>query len=59
MRIADGIMAVFPSDPGEQAFWRHIGKFVEHHVEQGTVDMEGGFAALLRGWLERANANRE
>lgn len=52
-------MAAFPSGPGEQAFWRQIGKFLEYRVKQGTVDMEGGFGALLRGWLERGNANRE
>lgn len=57
--LQDELMAAFLSDLGEQAFWRQIGRFVEHHAEQGTVETAGGFAELLRGWLERANANRE
>lgn len=57
--LQDELMAAFLSDLGEQAFWRQIGRFVEHHAEQGSLDTEGGFAELLRGWLERANANRE
>lgn len=40
-------------------FWRQIKRFAERHAELGTEDTEAGFAERLRGWLERADANRE
>ena len=44
---------------GVDPFWRQVENFRSHHAALGTVNTEAGFAKLLRGWLERADANLE
>lgn len=44
---------------GIDPFWRQIQRFRDRHAALGTEDTETGFAELLRGWLERADANRD
>ena len=44
---------------GLDPFWRQIERFIAEHEKRRTVDTAGGFAEHLRGWLERADANRE
>ena len=55
-KLQDELTAMFVPKLGLDPFWRQIERFIAEHDRRGTVDTADGFAELLHGWLERADA---